>query len=154
MWTIRVCRNPEPNSFNVSLSAQNWCWQIERTSSLHWVHLLCGNDFNRLPSRNSAITIAWVMRQSSDNEKLKKQRKTCMFQYSKTWNVQPSLFSIWSSGRPVTKVIRLTKKSQNYGYHLRDLAGLSHCPRKTSSSSTPTFLINQTPVRNSLPWVV
>ena len=125
-WNKRIYRDPEPKSF-VSLSAQNG-----KVVRVHWVHLLC-NNFNSLPSSSSAIITAWVIRQSSNNEKLEKQKKSCMSVVSKPWDVQPSLFAIWSSGRPLTKVIRLTKKSQNYRYHL-DLADLSYSSPKTSSS--------------------
>ena len=148
MWTRRVYGNSAGSQIRLcflistKVMFKNWTYK-----SLYWVHLLC-NNFNRLPLRNCAITTAWVMRQSSDNEKLEEQKKTCMLA-GKIWNVQPYVYDPWS-GRPLTKMIRLTKKSQNYRYHLRDLAGLSYCSPKTSSSSTPTFLINQTPVRNFL----
>ena len=95
MWTRRVYGNSAGSQIRLcflistKVMFKNWTYK-----SLYWVHLLC-NNFNRLLLRNSAITTAWVMRQSSDNEKLEEQKKTFMLA-GKIWNVQPLLFSIWS----------------------------------------------------------
>ena len=73
-----VYRDPEPNSF-MSLYQQKTDVKIlnVKVVRVHWVHLLC-NNFDSLPSSSSAIITAWVIRQSSNNEKLEKQKKTCI----------------------------------------------------------------------------
>ena len=77
-WKKWVYRDPEPKSF-MSLYQPKTDVKIlnVKVVRVHWVHLLC-NNFHSLPSSSSAIITAWVMRQSSNNEKLEKQKKSCM----------------------------------------------------------------------------
>ena len=90
-WKKWVYRDPEPNSF-MSLYQHKTDVKIlnVKVVRVHWTHLLC-NNFNSLPSSSSAIITAWVMRQSSNNEKLEKQKSwsSLMYVSSKPWDVQP-----------------------------------------------------------------
>ena len=92
-WKKWVYRDPEPNSF-MSLYQHKTDVKIlnVKVVRVHWVHLLC-NNFHSLPSSSSAIITAWVMRQFSNNEKLEKQKKSCMSV------VNHETFSIHCSGR-------------------------------------------------------
>ena len=90
-WKKWVYRDPEPNSF-MSLYQHKTDVKIlnVKVVRVHWAHLLC-NNFNKLPSSSSAIIPAWVIRQSSNNEKLEKQKSwsSLMYVSSKPWDVQP-----------------------------------------------------------------
>ena len=73
-----VYRDPEPKSFMSLYQPKTDVTILNvKVVRVHWVHLLC-NNFNSLPSSSSAIITAWVIRQSSNNEKLEKQKKSCM----------------------------------------------------------------------------
>ena len=70
MKKMSLSWSPEPNSF-LSFYQHKTGVQKLNVKVVYTEY----NKFNSLPSRSSAITTAWVMRQSSDNEKLEKQKK-------------------------------------------------------------------------------